>query len=552
MKITLHAANNFDKVIERETPCSIEEIVNSLQGEFPYEILLCRIDGRPAPLNTVPDHDCTVDLLDLRSAAGNMAYQISLTFLYIKAVHDVLGTNTRVVISNSLSKGLFTQIRAGGIDDTTAGKIASRMNALIRADAPFTGKRVNRNELEDFLSRYGRKDQTDLLKSSPDLKEAYLYTLDGETEVFYHLLVPSAGYLKWFEVRRYKNGMLLRFPHQSRPDMVLPFEEQKQLYDAFSDAYHWDKIMRVEYAADLNKLINRNDYSDLVLLSEALHEKKIAEIAEEIKRLGKRIVLVAGPSSSGKTSFAKRLCIQLRVSGLRPLYMGTDDYFLERWETPLLENGEKDYESIRAMDINLFTKQMNDLLSGKKVDLPEFDFITGTKTFGKRFESLEPGQPVVLEGIHSLNPALTNGIADELKYRIYISPLTQLNIDEHNRVPTTDGRLLRRMVRDYQFRGYNAQHTIHAWPSVRAGEEQNVFPYDINADIFFNSHCLYELTALKKYAKPLLEQITPDEEEYMEARRLLDFLACFSEMPDDSIIPNNSLIREFIGGSVLM
>ena len=279
MKITLHAANNFEKVIEQQTPCSIEEIVNGLQGEFPYEILLCRIDGRPASLNTVPDHDCTVDLLDLRSAAGNMAYQISLTFLYIKAVHDVLGTNTRVVISNSLSKGLFTQIRAGGIDDTTAGKVASRMNALIRADAPFTGKRVNRNELEDFLSRYGRKDQTDLLKSSSDLKEAYLYTLDGETEVFYHLLVPSAGYLKWFEVRRYKNGMLLRFPHQSRPDMILPFEEQKQLYEAFSDAYHWDKIMRVEYAADLNKLINRNDYSDLVLLSEALHEKKIAEIA---------------------------------------------------------------------------------------------------------------------------------------------------------------------------------------------------------------------------------------------------------------------------------
>lgn len=552
MKITLRTAYNYEKVIERETPCTAEELVRELKGDFPYQILLCRKDGRPESLKILLDHDCTVDLLDLRNPTGNMAYQVSLTFLYIKAVHDVLGTNTRVVISNSLSKGLFTQIRTGGIDDNTAGKIASRMNALIRADAPFTGKRVNRNELEEFLNRFGRKDQTDLLNSSSDLKEAYLYTLDGEMEVFYHMLVPSAGYLKWFEVRRYKNGMLLRFPHQSSPDMILPFEEQKQLYEAFSDAYHWDKIMRVEYAADLNKMINKNEYSDLVLLSEALHEKKIAEIAEEIKRLGKRIVLVAGPSSSGKTSFAKRLCIQLRVSGMRPLYMGTDDYFLERWQTPLLENGEKDFESIRAMDINLFTQQMNDLLAGKRVDLPEFDFKTGSKTFGIRFESLEPGQPVVLEGIHSLNPALTNGIDDELKYRIYISPLTQLNIDEHNRVPTTDGRLLRRMVRDYQFRGYDAKHTIHAWPSVRAGEEQNVFPYDINADIFFNSHCLYELTALKKYAKPLLEEITPEDEEYMEAQRMLDFLACFCEMPDDSIIPNNSLVREFIGGSILM
>ncbi len=310
--------------------------------------------------------------------------------------------------------------------------------------------------------------------------------------------------------------------------------------------------MKISYVDDLNETIESGEYKEVIQISEALHEKKIAQIADMITEQKRRIVLISGPSSSGKTTFARRLNIQLRVNGLEPLYLGTDDYFVERSQTPKDENGEPNFEDLEALDIDLFNRDMNGLLNGEEVDIPAFDFLHGTKVFGKRITRAKKGQPIIIEGIHGLNRQLTQEIPDGEKFKIYISPLTQLNIDKHNRIPTTDARMLRRMVRDYQFRGHSAQSTIRSWPKVRQGEDKNIFPFNGQADVFFNSEHIYELAVLKKYAEPLMRSITRQEPEYSEAVRMLKFLQYFKAIEDDSIIVNNSIIREFIGGSIFV
>ena len=318
------------------------------------------------------------------------------------------------------------------------------------------------------------------------------------------------------------------------------------------EAKRWQKLLDVIYMPDLNEKVVAGEAKDLILLSEALHEKKIAEMADVITKEKKRIVLIAGPSSSGKTTTAKRLSVQLRVNGLEPLYLGTDDYFVERSQTPRDENGNPNYEGLDALDIELFNSNMNDLLAGKEVDLPEFDFVSGKKMFGKRITSIRKDQPIIIEGIHALNGKLTELIDDDEKYRIYISPFTQLNIDMHNRVPTTDARMLRRMVRDFKYRNRSAAGTIAQWHQVRAGEDKNIFPFNGEADVVFNTVLVYELAILKKYAEPLLQQIGENEPEYDEAQRLLNFIQPFEIIEDESAIPNNSILREFIGGSVFV
>ena len=552
MKIRITALDQKPMFRVYSSAMNIRKITESVQADLPYEILACKIDNVSSSLDTVIDRDCTLELLDLRSPVANMAYQDSLSMLYLRAVHDVYGSQVSVTIANSLNKGVFTVIHAGGIDDAGIRRISGRMQELVREDEKFIQRRVDRAELLETLAQTDKKDTLRLVESAEELQYAQVVTFAGESDVFYNLLVPSAGYLKWFDVRRYKNGVLIRFPQPSMPDALMPYRDESCLYDAFSEETRWDRIMGVRTAADLNAKVKDGSYRDLIMLSEALHEKKIADIADLIKQQKKRIVLIAGPSSSGKTSFAKRLCIQLRVNGLRPLYLGTDDYFKERSETPLDENGEKDYESLRAVDTDLFNRDLNDLLAGRKVDIPTFDFRQGTKIFGQRITSIDAAQPIVIEGIHALNRGLTEHIEETEKFRIYISPLTQLNIDDHNRISTTDARMLRRMVRDYQFRGHDVRDTIDSWPKVRAGEEKYIFPYDNEGDVFFNSQCLYELSVLKKYAKPLLEEVQPGEPQYAEASRMLSFLEFFETIEDDAIIPNNSIMREFIGGSVLV
>ena len=539
--------------IDVMTGTSVKEIADDLADRLPYTVIAAKVDNHIEDLDFVLEEPCKVELLDIRTQAANLIYQYSLSLIYLKAVKDTLGDDVRVEIQNSLNKGLYTEIKTKEpVTEEQVQAVENRMRELVDADLPFIKTVVDREEAIRIIKEDGRTEKLRLLSETLGIKQVKFYTLDGYRNFFYGFMAPSTGYIKYFQLMKYRRGVLLRFPHPSAPDRIPDYVDEVKLYQAFGEQTRWDALLGVNYVADLNDKIESGEYKELIQLSEALHEKKIAEIADMIKTQKKRLVLIAGPSSSGKTTFARRLCIQLRVNGLKPLYMGTDDYFVEREYTPLDEKGEKDFENLDALDIDLFNRNMNDLLAGKKVDLPEFDFMTGHKVFGKRITSIDPSQPIVIEGIHGLNGKLTEFIPDGEKFKIYISPLTQLNIDMHNRIPTTDERMLRRMVRDYLYRGHSAQSTINQWPKVRAGEDKNIFPYSGEADVLFNSYHVYEISVLKKYAEPLLRKIAPDEEEYAEAVRMLKFLRFFRTIEDDSIIVNNSIIREFIGGSIFV
>ena len=551
MKIKLQTTTSREYIeLEKDAPFTLEELAREYQAEAPYRILLACVDGVDRELTTVIDHDATIRLYDLRTQSANLAYQRSLSLLYLVAIRDVLGVDAD--IDNSLNRGLCTDIKVKGrVHAEEIRRVEARMRELVEADLPINKEICTLEDGIQIWQESGYREKVDLLKEieNPDF-EVRFYELNGYRNYFFGLMLPSTGYLTHFELRKYKSGVLLRFPYYTDPDVIPEYVNEYKMYGAFGEEERWTKLLRTHYLPDLNQAIADNRTKDLILLSEALHEKKISDIADEICRLGKRIVLIAGPSSSGKTTFARRLCIQLRVNGLQPLYMGTDDYFVNRDQTPLDENGERDYENLNALDIDLFNSNMNDLLAGKEVDLPEFDFMEGRKVFGKRITSIKSDQLIVIEGIHALNGKLTEQIDSKEKYRIYISPLTQLNIDRHNRVPSTDARMLRRMVRDYKYRGHSAADTIAAWPKVRAGENRNIFPYNTEADVLFNSVLEYEIPMLKKYAEPLLREIGPDQPEHSEAVRMLKFLEFFSIIEDESLVPNNSIIREFIGGSV--
>lgn len=536
--------------IEVAEGTTIESLVKSYQNRLPYTILAARVDNRILELNKTIKEPCEITFLDIRDSSGYLIYQRSVSFIYLKAVNDVLGP-VAVNIENSLNKGLYTEIKTKThVSEETVDKIEARMHELVKADIPFVRSVLRREEALHALSENIHREKRRMLKKAVQVETVPIYSCDGFMNFFYGYMVPSTGYIRYFELRKYRNGVLLRFPTPTEPDRIPLYRDDKKLYQAFGEAKKWGNLMGISYVGELNRKIENSEYREIIMISEALHEKKIAQIADMIVKGGKRVILITGPSSSGKTSFAKRLCIQLMVIGQSPLYLGTDDYFLEREQTPVLPNGELNFEDIEALDLELFNNNMNSLLAGEEVDLPVFDFHEGRKIFGKRIIKPKKGQPFVIEGIHGLNRMLTSKIPDESKFKIYISPFTQLNIDNHNRIPTTDARLLRRMVRDHQFRGYPAGYTIGNWHKVRAGEDKNIFPYSGEADVLFNSALIYELAVLKKYAEPLLQEICPDEEAYIEARRLLKFLRFFNTIEDDSVIVNNSIIREFIGGSI--
>lgn len=552
MKIDLQVEPKGEwQEIEVSEGTTIEDLYVSMMETLPYRILAANVDNRIEDLQYKITRPCRIRLLDMRTQSANLIYQYSLSLIYLKAARDVVG-DYEVEINNSLNKGLYTEIHTPQpITRRQVRLIEKRMWEIVLDNSPFIKEEYTREEAIRLLREEGRPEKERLLEDTK-IKKVLFYTLEGYRDFFFDIMVPSAGYIDKFELLKYRKGVIVRFPHSSDPSCIPPFEDEVKLYEAFKEQTKWDALLGVKYVADLNDKIETGAYKDLIQLSEALHEKKVAQIADTIKHQGKRIILIAGPSSSGKTTFARRLCIQLRVIGLNPLYMGTDDYFVEREDTPLDAHGEPDYESLNALDIDLFNQNMNDLLAGKEVDLPEFDFLSGHKIFGKRIMSIDAEQPIVIEGIHGLNEKLTEQIPKEEKYKIYISPLTQLNIDAHNRIPSTDERMLRRMVRDSLYRGHDAQSTIASWPKVRAGENVNIFPYNGEADVLFNSYHVYEISVLRKYAEPLLEQVPQDDETYAEAVRMLKFLRYFRPIKDDSIIVNNSIIREFIGGSVFV
>lgn len=538
------------EVLDVREGTTIEDLYRSIETQLPYRILAARVNNKFEALSYRIKKECKIELLDIRTQAASLVYQNSLCLIYLRAVEEVLGP-VEVDIENAINQGLYTEIKMQpAVTSKDVRNIQKVMERIVKDDLPFVRHEYTVSEASEFLIKHGERHKLQLLSENGEDRKIPFYSLDGYIDFFYGLMVPSAGYIEYFQVMKYKRGVLLRFPQPADPKVIPPYEDEKVLYKTFGEQNQWGKLMGINYVSDLNKKIEDGQFKELIQLSEALHEKKIVEIADTITRQKKRIILIAGPSSSGKTTFAHRLCIQLRVNGLQPLYMGTDDYFVEREDTPLDEYGEKNYENLSALDIHLFNQNMNDLLSGKTVDLPTFDFLTGKKTYGKRITQIKGNQPIVIEGIHALNEALTCEIPREEKFKIYISPLTQLNIDNHNRVVTTDHRMLRRMVRDFKYRGYSAQNTIASWPKVREGENKNIFPFSNEADAMFNSVHLYEICVLKKYAEPLLKKIAPQDPEYGDAQRMLNFLRFFKTVKDDSAIVNNSILREFIGGSV--
>lgn len=551
MKINLKTGpKEPERVLESKQAITIEELMKPYVKHLPYMILAARVDHEIKELTFQIEKDCSVELLDMRTQEANLIYQYSLCFIYLKAIKDTLG-DIRVEIQNSLNKGLYTEIKTPRtISEAQVRTVEDRMKELVKMDLPIKKEVVSREKTLEYWSHSDEK--AAILKNCPGKEEFIFYDLDGYKNFFYGSMVPSTGFIRHFELVKYRRGVILRFPYPSDPNTIPRYKDEKKLCAAFGEAKKWHKLLNVSYLADLNEKVRNNKHKDLILLSEALHEKKIAEIADKIAKSKKRIVLIAGPSSSGKTTFAKRLCVQLQVNGLKTLYMGTDDYFIERKDVTFDEDGKPNYEDLDAIDIDLFNRNMNDLLSGKTVDMPTFDFIEGTKVFGKRITSMRPREIAVIEGIHALNGELTKEISEDEKFRIYISPFIQLNIDSHNRIPTTDARILRRIVRDSLYRGYSAKDTIASWPKVRKGEDKNIFPFNGEADILFNSALTYELAVLKRHAAPLLHAIDQRNVEYADAQRLLRFLDFFEEIQDETVIPNNSIIREFIGGSIFL
>ena len=528
---------------------SLLSISRDVAGEYRAPIVAVKMNNDFKDLQVLANGDCQLEFQDLYTDAGIKVYQRSLTFLLIVAARELF-PGCDVVVEHSLSKGLFCEIDNG--KEFTAADVLlleERMRQIIAADYPIIRKVLPIQEAIALFEADGQPEKVRLLQQLKR-ENVSIYYCGEFYDYFYGTMTPSTGYLKTFELRPYDGGMILRFPEKENPDVIPPFQEHKKLSGIFREAKRWGHILRCGHVATLNERIQEGNCNDIIRVAEALQEKKIAQIADFVSshRHQVRVILVAGPSSSGKTTFAQRLNIQLRVNNVWPVPISLDDYFVDRCCTPLDENGEFDFDAVEAIDLPLFNEHLTKILAGEEVSIPSYNFQTGMREFRGHKIKIEPDQPLIIEGIHGLNERLTAAVPRDHKIKIYISALTQLSIDNHNRIPTTDARLIRRIVRDSQFRSHDALVTLRMWASVRRGEERNIFPFQEEADVMFNSALIYELAVLKKYAEPLLEKITPDLPEYSEARRLLNFLRYFQSVDDDEI-PSNSILREFVGRS---
>ncbi len=528
-----------------------EAIANEYQEQYDNMIALVLENGKIRELIKTAHKDCELSFLTLKDTIGHKAYVRTALMILVKAVYDVLGADKveKVKIEFSIGQGYYCDVKME--EKLTAGmvkKINERMQKLVEQDLPITKKSYPIDEARAIFRKNKMLDKEKLFRYRRS-SFVNVYCLDGYYDYYYGFMLPSTGYLKYFDLMFYENGILLLIPGAEEPDKIDYFEPREKFFNTLKTSSMWGEMMGIDSVGDLNDVICNGDMSDMILVQEALLERRIGEIAKTIVERGDiKFVLIAGPSSSGKTTFSHRLSIQLRTYGKIPHPIALDDYFVNRDKTPRDENGDYNFECLEAIDIKQFNEDMNRLLNGETVELPSFNFKTGVREYKGNFKKLGPEDILVIEGIHGLNPATTYSMPDESKFKIYISALTNLNIDEHNRIPTTDGRLLRRIVRDARTRGTSARRTIEMWPSVRRGEEAYIFPFQEDADEMFNSVLIYELAVLKQYAEPLLFGIKKGEPEYYEAKRLLKFLEYFLGI-DSENVPSNSICREFIGGS---
>ncbi len=506
------------------------------------------VNNRTEGLNYRLYHNKDVEYFDLHSATGERCYMRTLFFVLCKSVHD-LYPDSKVVIDIPVSNGYYCNLMLGhDVTETDVTRIRKRMRQLIDAKLPIRRYEVPTEEAVRIFCSRGDKAKAKLLRSTGKLYTTY-YEIDDYVDNFYGSLLINTSQLTLFGLEKYFDGALLRLPSRQNPTELGALIRQDKMFDIFKEQHRWNRILGVSTVGDFNEAVRSGQTTDLINVSEALQEKKIASIAEQIAhRQGTRVVLIAGPSSSGKTTFCKRLSIQLVTCGIKPIQISLDDYFVDRHLTPKDENGEYDYESVHALNIPLLNEQLQQLFEGKNIELPKYNFQTGkSEKSGKRLQ-LGDNQVLVLEGIHALNPELTAQIPQEQKFHIYISALTTILLDDHNYIRTTDNRLLRRIIRDYKYRGVNAQETIHRWPSVRAGENKWIFPYQENADVMFNTAMLFELAVIKQQAEPLLDLVPENCPEYAEAYRLRTFLDYIQPIPNRAL-PPTSLLREFLGGS---
>ena len=539
-----------DEIRQYEAGTTYLEIAKEYQKEYSHDIVLVTVDGKLQELHKKVNRDCTLNFETTACDSGHKTYKRSMSLLLVKAIYDVAEHENvdKVRIHYSVSKGYYCTIEGNVVlDQQFLDQVEARMHQMVQADLPINKKSVNTDDAIATFARYGMHDKEKLF-AYRRVSKVNIYSINEFEDYYYGYMVPSTGYLKYFKLYLYDDGFVLQMPEQKEPEIVPPFEPRNKLFHVLKESTSWGDMQGIETVGALNDRITKGDVRETVLVQEALQEKKIAEIAATIAaRPELKFILIAGPSSSGKTTFSHRLSVQLRACGLVPHPIAVDNYFVEREENPVDENGDFDFECLEAVDVELFNRQLGDLLAGKEVVLPRFNFVTGHKEYGPDVKKLGKNDVLVIEGIHCLNPKLTQSLPDENKFKIYISALTQLNIDEHNRIPTTDGRLLRRIVRDARTRGASVARTINMWPSVRKGEEKNIFPYQEEADVMFNSALIYELAVLKPYVEALLFGVDRKAPEYVEAKRLLKFLDYFVGIGSENV-PTNSLLREFIGG----
>ena len=514
---------------------------------MPYGAVSARVNNKVESLGFKVYNHKDVEFLDITSDSGMRTYVRSLFFVLTKAVSE-LYPQGEIIIEHPVSKGYYCNLRIGrAVEETDVEAIKLRMQEIIAADMPIHRVHCPTEEAVETFRREGRADVVTLLETTGKLYSVY-YQLGDKVDYYYGSLLMSTGKIHLFELQQYHDGLLLRVPSRENPDNLAELVRQDKMMGVFSEHHHWQEILGVSTVGDFNTACRKGHATQLINVSEALQEKRIAGIADDIYRRGARIVLIAGPSSSGKTTFSKRLSIQLMTNGLRPVALSLDDYFVDRELTPRDEHGEYDFESLYAVDLPYFNAQLSTLLQGEEVELPRFDFTTGKRVLTGNHLRIDAHTVLILEGIHALNPELTSHIAEEDKYRVYVSALTSIMLDDHNYIPTTDNRLLRRILRDYKYRGYSAEDTIARWPSVRKGEDKWIFPFQEHADAMFNSALLFELAILRSHLMPILEQVKENRPEYSEAYRLHKFLQYFEHVPDNDL-PPTSLLREFLGGS---